>query len=245
MDEEIRIRKRFSELLRRAESGGYTVFTDFLGIEEQDLLNQCCDENAYFAYGGYAGAERVVAAFDADMPAPADYPIACICVQPKKDKFAEALTHRDYLGALMGLGVKRSVLGDILIDGKNAYVFCLQNISAYICENLCSVRHTAVRCALVQSVPSAALPKQETIELVVPSLRLDVLVAAVYRLSRRAAEQLFIQQKVFENGRQITDRSHIVKPGAKITVRGFGRFVFLQALRQTKKARLVVAIGVH
>lgn len=77
------------------------------------------------AYGGFDGAERVMVAFG-PAPEPADYPITCLHIAPKQEKFAEELTHRDYLGTLMGLGLERRVLGDILPCGKGAYLFAPQ-----------------------------------------------------------------------------------------------------------------------
>lgn len=244
MQEAERLKKRFAELRQRAAFGSYITYTDFLGLEEQNILRQCCFENEYTLFGGFDGAERVIAAFG-EHAEQQSYPICCICVSPKQEKFADALTHRDYLGTLMGLGIKRSVLGDILIVGKTGYVFCLDTISTFICENLTRVRHTDVHCSITLSVPEEALPMPEYTELVVSSLRLDALVAAVYKLSRSEADKLFLQQKVFENGKEITDRSHIAKAGAKISVRGYGRFVFKEALRHTKKNRIAAALEIY
>ena len=116
MDQAQQIKKRLAELQNRGTFGGYTVYTDFLGLEEQSLLAEVTGPQSVPAYGGFDGAERVMAAFG-PAPEPADYPITCLHIAPKQEKFAEELTHRDYLGTLMGLGLERRVLGDILPCG--------------------------------------------------------------------------------------------------------------------------------
>ena len=100
MDQAQQIKKRLAELQNRGTFGGYTVYTDFLGLEEQSLLAEVTGPRSVPAYGGFDGAERVMAAFG-PAPEPADYPITCLYIAPKQEKFAEELTHRDYLGTLM------------------------------------------------------------------------------------------------------------------------------------------------
>ncbi len=245
MQEEELIKKRFNELKNRALFGGYTTFTDFLGLEEQDLLSQCAYPNEVTLFGGFDSAERVVAAFGDREVNNEDFPISCVKIVPKSEKFAQNLTHRDYLGTLMGLGIKRSVIGDILISSKTAYVFCISAMAQFVCDSVSRVARTDVRCEITNSIDREAMPVPKHVEAVVSSLRLDVLVGEVYSLSRNETDKLFLQQKVFENGRLITRRSYIPKEGSKISVRGYGRFVFSGALRQTKKGRTVAALEVY
>lgn len=70
--------------------------------------------------------------------------MVCARISPVFDKFAEELSHRDYLGALMNLGIERHLIGDILIDGRYAYIFCMEHIIGVIKEQLDQVRHTRV-----------------------------------------------------------------------------------------------------
>lgn len=234
MDQAQQIKKRLAELQNRGTFGGYTVYTDFLGLEEQSLLAGVTGPRSVPAYGGFDGAERVMAAFG-PAPEPEDYPITCLHIAPKQEKFAEELTHRDYLGTLMGLGLERRVLGDILPCGKGAYLFCTAGMAEYIETQLHRVRHTEVTCTRADHLPPHLLPQPEDREVIVPSLRLDVLVGAVYNLSRSSADKFFLQQKVFVNGRCIENRAHTVQPGDKISVRGHGRFTAGAPLRRTKK----------
>ena len=95
--------------------------------------------------GGYHGAERqMIAFYPTDLGFYWEYPICCLKIEPKAVKFSEALTHRDYLGTILGLGVERSVIGDILVKEHGAWVFCHNKIADFIMKNLCRVRHTTV-----------------------------------------------------------------------------------------------------
>ena len=96
-------------------------------------------------YGGYQGAERQMVAFQPDaLYYNWDYPIACVKIQPLHQRFAEELSHRDILGALMHLGIDRSLLGDIVLQEKDAYVFCVENMADFIAKELYQIRHTQI-----------------------------------------------------------------------------------------------------
>ena len=138
MDKDKQIMKRFEELCDRAETRHAATFTEFLNLDEISTLKSL--RLPCTLYGGYENAERCVAAFgETDT-----FPIACIELAAKGARFAEKLTHRDYLGTLLGTGIERSVLGDILINGTTAYAFCLESIADYLCESVTRVKHTAV-----------------------------------------------------------------------------------------------------
>ena len=134
-DEIQQLKKRYIELSARASAQNRWTHTDFLSLAEQDVLYRItpAELSALFTlYGGFDGAERRVAAFGSEelcgyIEAP---PITCIKIAPRAPKFAESLTHRDFLGALVGLGIERvRVLGDIVIQDAAAYLFCLDSIA--------------------------------------------------------------------------------------------------------------------
>ncbi len=197
-------------------------------------------------WGGYENAERCVACFGYReyFTDNTDYPIKCILIKPVNQKFADNLTHRDFLGSLMGLGIRREVLGDIIINENCGYLFCLDTISDYVIENLTQVRHTTVRCELTCKIPEDALPETKYREIIVSSERLDVIVAAIYKMSRSQVLPLFNTEKIFVNGAVKASPSATVSVNDKISVRGFGRFIYKGVLRSTKKNRLVIGAEV-
>lgn len=235
--------KRFEDLANRSYERGYCVYSEFLGLSELTELHTARYPVPVTLWGGWENAERAVACFgDREyFEDNGDYPIKCICIEPLNQKFSDDLTHRDFLGSLMGLGIRREVLGDIIINKNCGYLFCLDTIASYVTENLTKVRHTSVKCKECNNVPISAVPEPETAELIVSSLRLDVVVSAVYNLSRNKAQELFERERVFVNG-SIKSASSQIADGDVVSVRGFGRFIFGSALRQTKKGRLVVSL---
>lgn len=112
------------------------------------------------------------------------------------------------------------MLGDILPCGKGAYLFCTAGMAEYIETQLAPGAPHRGDLHPADSLPPHLLPQPEDREVIVPSLRLDVLVGAVYNLSRSSADKFFLQQKVFVNGRCIENRAHTVQPGDKISRAG-------------------------
>lgn len=238
--------KRFEELAQRANDREYTVFSDFLGLSEISEISAMRFSVPVTLWGGYENAERCVACFgDREYFADkSDYPIKCILIKPVNPKFADNLSHRDFLGSLMGLGIRREVLGDIIISENKGYLFCLETIADYIIENLTQVRHTTVECELTENIPTNIIPQPENLEIIVSSERLDVIVSAIYKMSRSQVLPIFHTEKVFVNGIVKTSPSATLNAGDKVSVRGFGRFIYNGVLRHTKKDRLVISVDI-
>lgn len=120
--------KRFEELACRADRQGVWTDTEFLTLAEQAVLLRMRLPVPVSLHGGYPDAERRLAAFGSEALFGFSYapPIVCVRMAPAAERFADALTHRDFLGALMGLGVRREVMGDIRVEGSTGYLFCLR-----------------------------------------------------------------------------------------------------------------------
>ena len=238
--------KRFGELADRSNEKGYAVYSDFLGLAEISEFSSMRFSVPTSLWGGYEDAERCVVCFGdrEHFSDNSDYPMDCVCIKPVNQKFADSLTHRDFLGSLMGLGIRREVLGDIIISQNCGYLFCLDTMTEYIVQNLTQVRHTTVECCVTDKIPENVLPQPVNNEIIVSSERLDVIVASIYKMSRSQVLPLFHTEKVFVNGTAKTSPSTNVNMGDKISVRGFGRFIYNGVLRRTKKDRLVISVDV-
>ena len=245
-EEEMEMR-RFAELAEACYTRGRYTFTDFLGLLEYDLLLTAARAFSYVPYtvfGGAEGCERVMVRFgDEDSLGypEEDFPIACLCIAPTAPKFAEELTHRDILGALMNLGVRRECLGDILLRDGRAYLFCEEKIAPYLCEHVERIRHTAVR-AEVCPPPEAVCVTlaAETVQIASP--RADGVIAHAYNLSRADSAALFPARRVFINGRVCENTSAELREGDLVTVRGFGRFRFSGEVGLSRKGKIVARI---
>lgn len=242
------LQNRFSELAARAEGQGRYTYTPFLTLAEQDLLCRMTGRLAapFRWQGGYEGAERRLACFgrEEDMGYPPPCPIACLSMAPAAPRFAGQLGHRDYLGALMGLGIRRELLGDIQLSGGGAWLFCLEEIAPFIAENLTQAGKTILRCAPSRPPEALSRPPEPT-ALVVASPRLDGLIAGVWRLSRGESQQLIEKKLVFLDGRQEESPSRAVPEGAMVSVRGMGRFRYEGEEAQTRKGRLRVRVRIY
>lgn len=242
MNDNEMIKKRLYELSRRAYERGYTVYSDFLSIDEAGLLFTQEYDAPFHLFGGYENAERVVTAFGDDAYG---YPIVCVKIEPVSQKFADKLSHRDFLGSLMNLGIERDTLGDIAIKDNCAYLFCLDKISDYIINELNRVKHTNVKCSICESVPEFLTEPPEEEKITVSSIRVDTVSAAVFNLSRNAVTQLVNQQRVFINSKTIYKDSVLLKENDRVTIRGCGKYIFTGVYNETKKHKQLIGIRVY
>jgi RNA-binding protein YlmH len=244
------LKKRFVELARRANAQQRWMVSEFLSLAEQDaLLTMRFDASSapVTLAGGYDAAERKLALFGSEELCgySEEPPIVCLRITPLSQKFADVLTHRDFLGALMALGIRRGVLGDIVLSDNCGYLLCLESISDFILQEFTQVKHTSVKCDVIDALPDVAVKEPDTRSVNVASERLDAMIAAVYKLSRGESQALVGQSKVFVNGRLTENASLEPKPGDIVSVRGFGRFAYTGVAKETKKGRLFVDVKVY
>ena len=239
-DEENLLKKRFLELSERSFSKNIYTFTEFLSPAEQVLLKSCVKGVHYHFDGGYENAEKAVAVFGSEELCGyiESAPISYIKIEPCSMKFSGELAHRDFLGSIMSLGIRRSTLGDLIVKGNIAYAPCIENISDYICENLVDIKHTNVRCSKVEHIPEDALPQPVESEFVVASERLDSVISSIYKLSRSESKGLCEHEKVLVGGIPMLSASYTPKEGDIISVRGHGKFIYSGIKLETKKGRL-------
>lgn len=243
MNDDQLLKKRLQELSHRAYERGYATFSEFLNQDEISQLLSTKTDIPPILYGGYDNSERCIACFSENEIW--NYPIVCIKITPLQQKFADKLSHRDFLGSLMNLGINRNTLGDIKIYDNVGYLFCLDSISEYIIDNLTRIKHTSVECEITQELPDFINQLPEIEEIIVSSARVDTVIASVYKLSRNSTSLLFNQEKVFINSRIAHKESIMLKDGDIVSVRGYGKFIFDSEIRHTKKDRIVIGIRTY
>ena len=240
MDEEEKyLKAHLAELADRSRTRSIWTYSDFLSLYEQSLIPA---GTSFRRMGGYEEAERVIAAFgsEEDLGYGPEPPIAVVRIAAVSARFDRGMGHRDCLGALMALGIRRQCLGDIVVGEHEACVICLASVAAHICDSLTSVGRTSVACEIVDAVPKTMRPEPEERSVVVASLRIDALVSAVYHLSRGEAKTFFEKELVFCDGRLIDSPGYRPAPGSIVSVRGKGRFLFDRETGQTRKGNAVV-----
>ena len=224
MKEEELLKKRLMELCEKAYNQNIYTYTHFLNEYEQSIYQDMKQELAYahpILIGGHKHFTRAVVMFG-----------------------SEELSHRDYLGALMNLGIERHLIGDILIDGRYAYIFCMEHIIGVIKEQLDQVRHTRVFVEEVSWEETGYVQKYKKKEGFVASMRLDVLVSQAFSLSRNISEKLLKSQKVFHNGKMCLSGGQKIKQGDIISVRGYGKFLVEDLGKTSKKGRQFITLAI-
>ena len=244
------LKKRLMELAEKSSRQGIFTFTQFLSLSEQDVFWQVKKDVEYAGFtlfGGTERAERVVIRFGdpEELGYEVEFPVKCIHIMPLLPKFADSLSHRDFLGAIMNLGIERSTIGDILVGEKEAYVFCLEQVLGFICDNLDKIKHTNVKCVVADSAAQIAEEEPEVKKVQVSSLRADAMIAKVYNRSRSECLELFQSGRVFIDGRLCENNSRILKSGETVNARGYGKFVLSGEPGVTKKGKVSAEVLVY
>ncbi len=193
-------------------------------------------------FGGYEDAERVMFFAYPDWMDEHETEIDKILIS-QKGKFGANLSHRDYLGAILGMGITRDVIGDILIKDGQALVFCKNDISDYIIYNLSSVGRNSVDCKHFEGNAEDFTEKKVLKESVnVASVRLDGIISAIYRLSRGSSVELIESGCVKVNYEECLKTDVKLNSDDIISVRGYGKVKFLDVSGTSKKGRLFIDI---
>lgn len=240
---------RYIELANMAYDRNIHTCTDFLNMNEIDTFNSIKGKlppvNIEFA-GGNNYAERKIIIF---APLEAYYefkvPIVVLKIAPANPQYADVLTHRDFLGAILNLGIVRSKIGDIFIKNNIAYVYCLEDIAKFISDNLTKIKHTIVKTDITDYKDISITPDFKEIMGTIANVRLDSLIATAFGSSRNSIIPLIESGKVFINSKMTTNNGASIKDGDIISVRGKGRFIFDGVIKTTKKGRNLIKIRLY
>ena len=207
--------------------------TDFLDLAQNELvqkfLNKQKVEN-YIKYGGFNEAERKMyifypEKFNEQVVEKNLSSIVQIIRIELPDDLIGKYTHRDYLGAVMKLGVKREKVGDIIVENNGADIIIDKEITKFLEQNLRNVE-----------------VKKEEIEIIVASLRLDNVASELARCSRSKIIEIMNTERVFVNFQVETKKTKQIKEGDMITIRGKGRFFIKEIIGQTRSGRTILKV---
>ena len=252
--EENLVFRHLLDLAKVSSARDISVFSDFLNNREVAILKKQAANlplGRFFLYGGIEDAERVIVCFPVSFEDREDiiFPIDCIEILIKSAKFENnSLTHRDFLGAILGLGIERKLIGDIFTVSENgktvkAFVFCQNKISDFILSELRQIGRSIVSATRISAEEAMTSRRIEDKYGTVPSLRLDVIIGEALNLSRTKVKALIDGDKVAVNSAATSSSHYQVVEGDIISVRGFGKFIFYESLGKTKKDRLQIHIG--
>ena len=226
--------------------------TDFLDLYQKHLLEKILIQEGfknYIIYGGVENAERCIIVF---------YPeklfelikkenlsqIACIRVKLPKEMWNK-YTHRDYLGGLIKLGVKREKIGDILVFEDGADIVILNEISKFLLSNLNFLTRfgkSSIEQIKIDEIRNKNI-KKEKFNIIVSSMRLDCIISEILKTSRGKAEEVISAGRVFINFENVEKQTKQIKEKDLVTIRGKGRFEIESVDGTTKNDRIKLTVN--
>ena len=228
-------------------------YTDFLDGYQNHLLEKILiqeNEENYIISGGFEEAERKCITFYPEKlkeVARVNYksilPIVCIRIQLPKEMYGQ-YSHRDYLGGLIKLGIKREKIGDILVFEDGADILILEEITKFLLQNLNTLTRfskSKIEQVSIKEIREKSVQKQE-MRIMVASMRLDSVIAEILRTSRGKAEEIIKEARVFINFENIDKLTKQVKEKDLITIRGKGRFEIGMQEGTTKNGRIKIIV---
>ena len=236
----------------QAQSRNIPAATDFLSPQQQaqalDLLRLAeVPETAYARLGGYEEAERRLFLFLPDWLEPEDAmsqsPIRCLRAAFRAE---DKLSHRDFLGSLMGMGIAREKVGDILVGPSGADLVVLEGVSGFLLQSWTSAGRAKLRVSAIEpeNLHIPAVQRKEVRD-TVSSLRLDAVAASGFRMSRGKAAALIESGKVQLNWRECTKPDKLLEAGDMVSARGFGKFELAEVGGLTRKGRISIVLQVY
>ena len=218
--------------------------TGFLSPRELEMARYLFGEpEGLVAFGGYEGAQRQMLCYFPNYLEPdftEDAPMVCLRAEFYEK---EALSHRDFLGALMGFGINRECVGDICVGNGSCDFFVTEEIAPSLLQSFFEVGRVKIRLTQI-SLEEAKIPEPEIRELrdTLASLRLDSVISSGFRIGRSLACSYIGSAKAAINGMPCDKADKQVSEGAEISVRGLGKIKLYSVNGQTKKGRISVVI---
>lgn len=239
---------RLRDLHKRCINKNIITNTFFLTPREQMEARDFCRRELGtdpFFFGGYPEAERRMAFFLPDWADPDTFdPSPYLKAIEARTPFA-APSHRDFLGSLMGMGIERECVGDILVRGEQAWFFLTPAIAPHVLDSMVHVGRDGVS---LSEIDFEALPHFEAelkeVTFTVQSLRIDAVVSGIWKTSRSSVQDLVLRGDVTLNYFPCLDKDASVQTGDMISLRHHGKAKILSADGKSKKGRTFVTAGI-
>lgn len=233
---------RIEDLCNLCDRNNIPKFTGFLDLRQQKISEYAASgvlPNAFSFYGGFVDAQRKMFGVFPDYVQDRDieFPLSFIKVFHPRP-----LTHRDFLGSLMSLGIKREIVGDILVGSEISFIILQSSMCDYVLDNVNKIGNVGVKLNICDA--SEIIVSENRFEEksdIVSSMRLDCVVSAFTNKSRSESEKLISSERVCVNDEIISSCSKNVSEGDIISIRSFGKYIVGPCNSKTKKGRLVLS----
>ena len=243
-DEDKILISRINDMIKFCNEKHSVKYTHFLDERQKQItLSYLKKEhfNNYLFYGGYDCSERCVLGMFPEYVEKSleDFPITALSFKYREE---DKLSHRDFLGALMSRQVKRSMLGDIVVNKGNAVVFVYNTVCDPILSEINKIGSVGVNVSIDKNPAIVKSERFSEITGTVSSLRLDSIVSLALRLSREKASQLIKSVGVDVNFELKNSVDFQLNEGDRFSMRGYGKFMLFSVNGKTKKDRIHICI---
>ncbi|NLM09399.1 MAG: RNA-binding protein [Clostridiaceae bacterium] len=236
--------------LNQTRQKNILTITHFLNEHQRAVAEQLIKDFGnppHVFFGGYDGAQRTVLIFLPDYIGPEDItdqdinPLSCIRAEYS---VANSLTHRDFLGGILGTGIKREMIGDILVSSKSCDIIVMKEVLPYLEGNFSTAGRIKLDISVIPlNIINVPETKYKIINDTVASLRLDSVVSSGFSISREKAVEAIKAGRVFINHLECSKIDKQVNQGDYITVRGMGKAVLQEIGSTTRKGRIRIIIA--
>lgn len=226
--------------------------TNFINLAEKELAKKVLSRlkvNNFMFYGAYEDCQRCVILFYPEKfdksIVEANYNTLLGIIRIKLPKELEGIySHKDYLGAIMKLGVNREKVGDILVFENGADIIVSKDILEFLYSNLSSLTRFQKSIITIETVENLRIieSKKEDIQIIIPSLRLDSIVSELTHTSRSKACDIIASERVFVNFVSVTKSNTLLKGNDTLTIRRNGKYTISQVLGNTRKGNIILKL---
>lgn len=232
--------KRIYDQIEQMQRRQSAILTPFLSPQQCEIVQTLLGKQiAFRKEGGYEEAERCRIAF---LPYEGACDMEISCLRASFPARFSSLSHRDVLGALLHLGIERELIGDLLVKEGEIFIFVDREIASYIIANLTRIKRCGVHFQPYEGTLSYT-PEISYEHKVVSSMRLDVLVSTLAKVSRKKAQQMIWSGQVKVDHLVLEETSYLCNNNSAISIRGHGRFHIKEVVKRTKKDHLVIEAG--
>lgn len=234
---------RFNDAVKLCQNKDIPKFLGFLSEDEVGYIGLLAKKNniSVVFYGGYEDAQRRYAGFfPSRMRDEENFDLFQISALSFIFRKSDILTHRDFLGSLMALGIERDTIGDILVENGRAVVFLNSKIANFVQNNITKVGRTGVLVEFDYTLPLPQKSVLKEITFTVASPRIDAVISALIGVSRTSACELIESGMVVVNSVTVEKSTTLVLSGAVISIRRYGKFNITQIGGTTKKGRIII-----
>lgn len=229
---------RVDDLIEIVRKSNFPKYLGFLTPDEAAVAVKCFKlGETYRIFGGYDDAERTMLGVLPDWCNDPVFPIKAITFTYRE---CDSLSHRDFLGALMSLGIERETIGDILVEKGRAVVFAAEDVARFIVTQIDKVGNVGVTLTDGYAEPLPQISTKQACSATVASTRVDCVIAAICNMSRNMAAEKIADGFVSVNSIGVTKSTTTIRAGDKITIRQKGRFEIVSCDGYSKSGRIIL-----